>query len=207
LNGSDAGKGVNLQQAMHKKGTNQSCTGCHEMNQEDKNCAGCHRLISKKQNIDSDSCVLCHTEIPGGEEANETTAQALIAKRSKISKTYGKEDIPEMIVIKTLSEKYKPVEFPHRKIIDTIAGNIADNRLAAHFHAEKGTLCTGCHHNSPATKKPTQCSSCHDKLFNEKDMHKPGIVGAYHIQCMECHTSMKIDKVGCTDCHEEKQPA
>ena len=204
LNGSDDGKGVPLQQAMHRKDATQSCIGCHEMKQRDKNCAGCHRFTTKEQTMDDDSCLLCHTEFPKGAEINEKTAQLLLAKRPQKSKTYKKEDIPEMIVIKKLSEKYKPVEFPHRKIVSTITENIADNKLAAYFHAEKGTICKGCHHNSPATNKPTLCSSCHGKPFDEKDMHKPGIIGAYHIQCMECHTYMKIDKVGCTDCHKEK---
>ena len=35
--------------------------------------------------------------------------------------------------------------------------------------------------------------------------NKPGLMGAYHLQCMGCHKEMGMEKpVSCTDCHKEK---
>ncbi len=208
LKGSEDGTGVSLEQAMHKMDRKQSCLGCHEMKKQDKSCAGCHAVLSKNREQDDSSCLKCHMELPVGDSGkagmDEKAAGILLEQRKKVSGTFSNENIPEKILIKAFSDKYEPAEFPHRKIVNKIVKDIKDNNLAIYFHAEKGTVCQGCHHNSPASKKPTGCGSCHGKPFNEKDMHKPGIIGAYHIQCMECHTNMKIDKVGCTDCHKEK---
>ena len=205
VEGSENSKGVSLEQAMHKMDREQSCTGCHETLQHDAKCAGCHGFLSKNREQDDASCLMCHSKPPEGAQMDAATARTMIEQRPVQAQIYEAQDIPEKIIIKELSDKYEPVEFPHRQIVNKIAENIKDNKLAAYFHADKGTLCQGCHHNSPPTKKPTSCKSCHGKPFNEKDMNKPGIMGAYHIQCMECHANMKIDNNGCTDCHKEKK--
>ena len=205
VEGSENSNGVSLEQAMHKMDRDQSCTGCHTSLQHDAKCAGCHGFLSKNREADDASCLMCHAKLPEGADMDEATARIMLEQRPVQAQIYEEQDIPEKIIIKELSDKYEPVEFPHRQIVNKIAQNIKDNKLAAYFHADKGTLCQGCHHNSPATKKPTSCKSCHGKPFNEKDMNKPGIMGAYHIQCMECHTNMKIDNNDCTDCHKEKK--
>jgi len=205
VEGSEDSKGVSLEQAMHKMDRDQSCIGCHEALQHEAQCAGCHGFLSKNRKKDDASCLMCHVKPPAEAKMDESLAKMMIEQRPMQSQTFDAKDIPEKIVIKDLSDKYEPVDFPHRQIVNKIAQNIKDNKLAAYFHADKATLCQGCHHNSPATEKPTSCKSCHGKPFNEKDMNKPGIMGAYHIQCMECHTNMKIDNNGCTDCHEEKK--
>jgi DnaJ-class molecular chaperone len=85
--------------------------------------------------------------------------------------------------------------------------NINKNKLANYFHHEEGTVCQGCHHNSPAAKEPPKCVSCHGKPFNAKDPFKPGLMAAYHRQCMECHKAMGIKKpvsTDCTACHQKK---
>ncbi len=205
LNGSDKGKGVRLEQAMHKKDTDRSCIGCHATHYRKQNCAGCHDFISHNRAKSETSCAVCHVPLPEGMEINEKTAQLLFEKQAdKKFKTVKEEDIPEKIVIDKLIKKYEAVEFPHRKIVNTIVKNMADNKLAEAFHRGNEAVCKGCHHNIPPSKKPTACYSCHTKPFDGRDLHKPGIVGAYHIQCMGCHTSMKIEKLGCVDCHKEK---
>jgi len=207
LGGADAGKGVNLELAMHKPDTDHSCVGCHATQyKKNKNCAGCHQSTPTSAKMSDRSCKVCHIPLPEGVKLDENTAKLLLEARPKKAPTFTQEEIPEKISIGKLSKKYEAVDFPHRKIINKITENMGDNTLAQHFHAEKATTCSGCHHNAPLTKQPSGCGSCHTKAFNDKDMHKPGIVGAYHLQCMECHTTMKIDKVGCTDCHKEKSP-
>jgi hypothetical protein len=103
--------------------------------------------------------------------------------------------------------KYEPVKLPHRKIVQTMVANINSNKLVNYFHHEKGTVCQGCHHNSPAAKEPPKCVSCHGKPFNAKDPFKPGLMAAYHRQCMECHKAMGIQKpvaTDCTACHQKR---
>jgi hypothetical protein len=152
------------------------------------------------------SCAVCHIPLPKDVQLNDETAKILLEARPEKAPVYTEEEITEKIRIGKLSRKYEAVDFPHRKIVNKIAENMGDNKLALYFHAEKGTTCSGCHHNAPLTTQPSACDSCHTKTFNDKDMHKPGIVGAYHLQCMECHTTMQINKLGCTDCHKEKSP-
>jgi hypothetical protein len=207
LGGTGAAKGLSLELAMHKKDTDRSCVGCHA-NQYTKNsnCAGCHQFTPTTARMSNRSCKVCHMPRPDGVELTDNTARLLLEGRPEKSPTYTQEEIPGKIVIGKLSKKYESVEFPHRRIVNKIVENIEDNKLALHFHAEKATICSGCHHNAPLTKQPSGCSSCHTKAFNDKDMHKPGIVGAYHLQCMGCHTTMKLDIVGCRDCHDEKSP-
>lgn len=205
VDGSEKSKGVTLEQAMHKKDSEQSCMGCHQELQHQPQCAGCHGFLSKTDRKDDKSCLMCHVKIPNAAMMDETAAKKMIEQRPDRVQMFDAGDIPDKITINTLSDKYEAVEFPHRQIINKIADTIKDDKLAAYFHDQKATLCQGCHHHSPATEKPTSCSSCHGKPFDEKNMAKPGIMGAYHIQCMECHTQMKVGNNGCTDCHEKKQ--
>ena len=106
-----------------------------------------------------------------------------------------------------MSNQYGPVKMPHRKIVQNLFGNINDNKLVRYFHRDKNTLCKGCHHHSPAAKKPPICASCHGRPFDERDPFKPGIKAAYHRQCMECHGAMGIEKpvaTNCASCHQKK---
>ena len=215
LEGSKEGKGVNLEQAMHLLNTETGCMGCHEARQDDPKCSGCHSFMEKGRRQDTTSCARCHTTLPGTAETTDVqlskeemsaTAAKMLEARKPVTDTFKDEDIPEKIIIKDMVNKYGPVEFPHRKIVQTLVKGIKDNKLANYFHSEKSTVCQGCHHNSPATQKPPRCGNCHDRPFDENNLFKPGKMGAYHIQCMGCHEEMGIKKpVGCTDCHKEKK--
>jgi hypothetical protein len=211
VDGAKEGNFVQLNQAMHQVGADPSCIGCHTTAQKDKNCAGCHTFIRKGLKQDTASCRACHMEAaPSGADIKGTPeesamAAALLASRTPIRGTYADVDIPEKVTINKLSKKYQPVELPHRKIVKALVKGIGDNDMAAYFHADPGTICQGCHHNSPLSKKPPQCASCHGQPFVENKPHTPGLLGAYHIQCMGCHAEMGIEKpVGCTECHKEK---
>ncbi len=213
LQGNKEGGGVTLEQAMHRLNVDQSCIGCHDSQQTRPSCVGCHISFEKKQPQGTDSCGNCHmvpkSQIIGvvqKEEENKMAAGAL-GQRDAVTWTYGDEEIPETVVIQTMSNKYEPVKLPHRKIVTSMVDKIKTNQLANYFHFEKGTVCQGCHHNSPAAKAPPKCVSCHNKPFNEKDPFKPGLMAAYHRQCMECHQAMGIAKpvaTDCTACHQKK---
>jgi Class III cytochrome C family len=213
LEGSKEGGHVTLQQAMHRLNVNQSCVGCHESKLNQKVCAGCHTSFEKKREQGLASCTNCHM-VPASEITNQIQpaekkmlATVTLETREAITLTYEDEDIPETVTIKALTDKYEPVKLPHRKIVKTLFNNIQNDRLANYFHHEQGTICQGCHHNSPAAKKPPNCASCHGRPFNEKDPFKPGLMAAYHRQCMECHRTMDIKKpvsTNCTACHAKK---
>ena len=150
-------------------------------------------------------------QIPAGYELksdDKLLAQMLLNSRKAVRTTYGPEHIPEVVEIKALSNQYDGVKLPHRKIVNKLVSGAAESNLAAHFHRDPGTICQGCHHNSPVGTKPPKCASCHGKPFDDRDPFKPGLMAAYHVQCMECHQTMGIEQpvsTNCTGCHRAKQ--
>lgn len=211
--GSKAGKGVTLDQAMHRSDSEKSCVGCHEVKQRDEKCSGCHNSLQPVRKQQATSCTHCHV-IPLTESISaslqlkgESTAAALLASR-KPADISAVDDIPKTVVINMMMNKYEPVELPHQKIILILAKNIKENRLAKFFHDKKETICQGCHHHSPPSKTPPGCASCHGKPFDKADLFKPGLMGAYHRQCMGCHAEMQVQKPDtrdCSGCHKEKK--
>ena len=210
LPGSKEGDYVKLEQAMHRLKNRQSCMGCHKSKQQERACAGCHTSFEKKRRQDPLTCQNCHSaEISSDAQRSDHPSLAAreLESRQAGTATFDDEDIPQTVEIDSLTNKYEAVKLPHRKIVDPLFNDIKDNKLAKYFHREKGTLCQGCHHNSPVTKNPPKCGSCHGRPFNEKDPFKPGLMAAYHRQCMECHREMGIQKpvaTNCTACHREK---
>ena len=90
-------------------------------------------------------------------------------------------------VIYKHGDLYEPVRFMHGK------------------HANVLADCTICHHRrpreegdrygEPATmdllrkfqEEPASCANCHGEPFDPKNLHTPGLKGAYHQLCMDCH--------------------
>ncbi|MCF8086015.1 MAG: cytochrome c family protein [Desulfohalobiaceae bacterium] len=215
--GSEKGDFVQLSQAMHETQSQRSCTGCHEKQKEVSSCAGCHDpRPAPDQPGEVERCRACHIkgdQAPTADEVadmdaenRQKTARLFVDARDTTLKLYNREDIPENVTIDVLADEYKAAEMPHRRIVLAMAEDIEENKMAGYFHREKGTLCQGCHHNSPASKDPPTCRSCHGKPFNEKDPLKPGLQAAYHQQCMNCHEAMNLDEPAnrdCTACHEK----
>ncbi|MEE9529430.1 MAG: cytochrome c3 family protein [Syntrophobacteria bacterium] len=214
LTGSKEGKDVKLLQAMHQLDSEKSCLGCHKTIQRDQRCVGCHGFISDRRKQGESYCLKCHMA-PLQERTGvltQTGERELARMVPEIWRAiFGARqvaDIPEKVIIKTLEERYEPVEFPHRKVFRALVKKIEGDKLAAYFHLQEGTLCQRCHHNSPAAKKPPRCGTCHGKPFDEKNLFQPGLKGAYHRQCIGCHDKMGIEKpvsVDCTGCHREKK--
>ena len=211
LQGSKDGKFVNLQTAMHRLTAQSSCLGCHDAFKADPRCAGCHASMPRKETTDLAGCGSCHVPKPAAvtpQTEPKAMAAMLLEARTLVKATYPDEDIPELVEIKALSKQYEPAKLPHRKIVQTLVKNIKESKLAGHFHRDPGTVCQGCHHNSPAAKKPPACASCHGQPFDGRNLFKPGLQAAYHLQCMECHKDMGIEKpvaTNCTGCHKEKR--
>jgi hypothetical protein len=214
-------KNINLEKAMHKIDSTRSCQGCHNERKQEKNCAGCHAFDGKTIKTKDEDCIKCHSVPVQNMQNSPTLNDDMLLARSalkhrdkdrdkdkgntKATGAYENKDIPETVTIKNLSKKYQAVEFPHRQVVNALVNRIKDDPLSGYFHREKNTICQGCHHNSPVSLKPPQCGNCHSKQWDENTPLKPGIMGAYHQQCMGCHKQMDIKKpMGCIECHEIK---
>jgi hypothetical protein len=219
LSGSKKGKFVTFEQSMHLQSSQQSCIGCHAARQAAANCAGCHNRMDKSRRPDDATCQQCHKQLPEGIEALRSNlfadpqqksgiAEVMLKNRNMKPGAYAAGDIPDKVVIKTLSDKYEPVEMNHRAHVQTLMKGMQGNGLAEYFHRDPGTICQGCHHNSPPAKQPPGCINCHGKQSAAKESNRPALLAAQHGQCMNCHKDMGIAKpaaTACIECHQEKQ--
>ncbi|ABQ27805.1 hypothetical protein Gura_3652 [Geotalea uraniireducens Rf4] len=124
-------------------------------------------------------------------------------------------NMPDSITLDSLVQLYDKVKFDHAKHI-----NLIKDCAVCHHHTT-GTLvedpnCVRCHKNSSETKI-VACKGCHsaqtfsaetlrEKRQGTKLYHqdKPGLKGAYHLNCMGCHTKMG-GPTGCLDCHKRNK--
>ncbi len=192
---------------MHQKNTGASCIGCHDMQKRDAECAGCHAGMAPARTLTLETaCRVCHlptatpVEIPADDTQNRLAAGQMLAARPAAPAPVPIDQIPEIVTIKQLSEQYDAVALPHRRIVLKLQSQIADNPLAERFHTDPTTLCQGCHHNSPPALKPPQCGSCHGRSSEALNLNRPGLLAAYHQQCIGCHEQMGIEKPASRDC-------
>ena len=217
VEGSKDGGFVQLEKAMHQADSSRSCVGCHKTRQAEKAvCAGCHNARKATATPDGKSCTACHTDAlkplfaDGAMPAKEVlaaTAVETISARNVMVSTIAESEIPETVVIDRLMDKYQASELPHRKIVLRLLKEMKDDTMAGYFHGQETVLCQGCHHNSPASKTPPKCGSCHGKPFDASSPDRPGLKAAYHGQCMGCHKAMNLEKpksTACVECHKKK---
>ena len=204
--GDKKGGFVRLETAMHANQTQKSCVGCHAQAQQDRNCAGCHDALPRKT-LNNLNCKSCHNVDPAPMESfpNDTAQKMALAQSALNAKTSlpvlpNIVDIPETVTIGVMADQYEAVSLPHGKIIRSLAEGMDNNKMARFFHHEPATMCMGCHHNSPASTKPPKCASCHGEAFKTGDDERPGLMGAYHGQCLSCHQIMQIEEPKATDC-------
>ena len=212
--GKEEGAFITTEQAMHQVASQASCVGCHASRQSKPQCAGCHTLMGRTGQKTASSCAKCHVNITAGPELTEdktakiNTAAMIMNTRAKADTTFKIDDIPETVEIGVLASEYQASKFPHRKIVQKIMDGMKDSSMAAYFHSSPNAVCSGCHHNSPASANPPKCASCHGKVADWKDGAKPDLKTAYHQQCIGCHSEMGIQKpaaTACAECHAVKQ--
>lgn len=212
--GKEEGAFITTEQAMHRVTSQASCVGCHASTHAKPECAGCHTFMGRTGQKTGSSCAKCHVNITAGPELTEdktarvNTASMIMGMRSKTDTALNIAEIPEFVEIGVLANEYQPSKFPHRKIVQKIYDGMKDDAMAGYFHSSPNAMCSGCHHNSPASSTPPKCVSCHGKVADEKDGVKPALKAAYHQQCMGCHREMGIQKpadTACADCHATKQ--
>ncbi len=201
LTGAAEGAGVTLAQAYHGDHTIISCVGCHSVQAADRKCTGCHAAFGPPPA--ERSCNLCHRGPRTSVELETTEPPS--DPVSPLDPLPAFSDVyPETVTIDVLAAEYQPSKLPHAKIVAALDTDVRESDLAVYFHARSATLCTGCHHHSPADAPPPACRTCHAKAADPVT-DKPGLKVAYHRQCIGCHIRMNISKQGCTDCHEAKE--
>ena len=211
--GDEKGDHVRLGQAMHRQGANASCLSCHETTKQKASCAGCHSQMPARK-FQENNCRLCHnidpvSTIPFLEDKASRAKFAAdeVGGRGLTLPMVAKKDIPETVTIDAMVNRFEAVSLPHGKIVQAIYDGVDDSRMARYFHIEATTLCQGCHHHSPASLKPPRCASCHGEPFADGPGGRPGLQGAYHLQCIGCHDKMGIKKPAsndCSDCHAKR---
>jgi len=95
---------------------------------------------------------------------------------------------PDVVVLDELEDVYMPVPFDHKG------------------HADMAAMAGGCmicHHYTPTGQQHPACKTCHAIASAEADIDKPGLRGAYHQQCLNCHREW-INERDCDVCHPAK---
>ncbi len=137
-----------------------------------------------QQVLPDSSCGDCHT-------CPTPTADAPCLRPcprfSKTAVTGSPEEGPEVCILNQLSDMYVPVIFAHK--------------LHAQM-AEMGEGCETCHHHNPPGHI-VPCRECHGAPFSPQNLRQPGLKGAYHRQCMNCHREWSHD-TDCSVCHARK---
>ena len=197
VKGSEHGGWVTLAEAHHDETSSHSCVGCHERRKSRPDCAGCHQNM--RRGLIRSACSGCHN---GSLEeldkvVNLPDPKELIPDGMKDEMAIGK-----------IENEYGPSEFPHLEIVEKLTRISNESPLARHFHTDKMTICSGCHHLGSLEKAGIPpCSTCHT-IRNEPSSGIPTLMGAYHEQCVGCHKQM--DPKGqeypqnCVGCHQEK---
>ncbi len=213
LGGAKEGGFVTFEQAMHRRTSQQSCTGCHALKQAAANCAGCHNGSNQVQRPDNATCQQCHLPVPGTVSTPQqkyAIAESMLKSHKLTPDPFAAGDLPNKVVIKELSNKFEAVEMDHGKHVSSLMNGMKDSHLANYFHSSPGTMCQGCHHNSPASKSPPNCINCHARVHgvsvDAKESGRPGLQAAFHGQCMSCHKDMGVKPVAtaCAECHQKK---
>jgi len=197
--GIEKGDYVTLAESYHDDTSTFACIGCHENEKKKPNCAGCHNLLDT--GLVKSSCTTCHSGAIDNLDKKKP--------KEELSALFP-DDIKKEMEIDVIKDEYELSKFPHEKIVSKLT-EISDNStLASFFHTDQMTLCAGCHHLTPITKKTTvaQCRTCHT-VRKDPISTTPALLGAYHQQCLGCHKKMAgIEEEmpqDCAGCHEEKK--
>lgn len=196
-----SGGGVTLQTSQHTAGSSYGCVGCHRRTARANDCVGCHEALPRPPG--EASCRRCHAG-PLPPSDGDEPPRPVIAVPELAPLPPSSDDFPENVEIALLVNRYQPAKLPHRKIVERLDAAVRKGSLARSLHGATETLCAGCHHHMPVGVRPAECRSCHgDAALAGVD--RPGLEAAYHRQCLGCHQRMGVDKLGCTDCHRERE--
>ena len=83
-------------------------------------------------------------------------------------------------------------------------GSVAFDHESHARWADLSVGCAVCHHYTPEGASHPACRTCHETGDKHDDMHKPGLKGAYHRQCLGCHREWSHE-TKCGVCHEPRK--
>lgn len=120
------------------------------------------------------------------------------------------------VVLDELANLYQEVEFDHA-LHDSYASCVECHH---HLTGEPSSnpACVSCHREG-TTARPLGCRACHPAnryadaaqplQVREAGYHidTPGLIGAYHLRCVNCHLSITAGPTGCAGCHSPKSDA
>lgn len=118
--------------------------------------------------------------------------------------------IPETIVIDQLSGRYGKVFFDHGLHDSYAACSVCHHHVAG--SPPSNPACTPCHRQGKAGR-PGSCKSCHpasraaslsaaaEEPSRRYHIDIPGLSGAYHLRCVNCHLAITAGPTGCLGCH------
>ncbi len=106
--------------------------------------------------------------------------------KAHTTSSHAAKEAPDSFVIDKLAEQYAGVNFNHK--------------LHANM-SEMGQGCAVCHHYSPPGRIPA-CETCHTKVANPTELRQPGLKGAYHRLCLQCHREWSHE-TDCKVCHQQ----
>lgn len=95
---------------------------------------------------------------------------------------------PDIVILDELENLYEPVKFSHK------------------LHADMANMnggCVSCHHFTPTNEAHPPCKSCHSPQVLHDHVEQPGLKGAYHRQCINCHRDWSKE-TDCEICHALK---
>ncbi|MEZ5065368.1 MAG: cytochrome c3 family protein [bacterium] len=139
---------------------------------------------SSKHAQSATDCAVCHV-CPQPTRVNPCLVDC---PRHEMGAAIDSTHVPGIVILDQLEDLYVPVRFDH-----------ATHARMTRFSGD----CTACHHYSPTDEEPPACRSCHPVEIQHEDLAQPGLKGAYHRQCLGCHSEWDAD-TKCELCHEKK---
>lgn len=134
----------------------------------------------------------------------------LVAAMLLAAATAALAQVPDTVTLKSMAELYEPVVLDHAMHADIAECAVCHHQTTG--KPEAGSRCANCHAGNE-TNAPVACRACHEadpfsaaalaaKEADSERYHvdKPGLKGAYHLNCLGCHEQMG-GPVGCQDCH------
>lgn len=94
---------------------------------------------------------------------------------------------PAEAILYHLTETYQPVRFSHA------------------LHTALAPDCGACHHHHSELEPTPPCRECHGRQSGS--LERPGLKGAYHRLCMQCHREAGSGPLECESCHDRRATA
>ena len=121
----------------------------------------------------------------------------------------SQQEAPETVTIDALANLYQPVAFSHVRHARLAPCKDCHHHTTGHLDMDPN--CVRCHAHSPESTT-VSCEDCHShKQFypeqvtagdnpNLYHIDKPGLKGAYHLNCLPCHVAKNAPS-HCEGCH------